>query len=404
MAFDDVGNRERVEVLRSRGVDVWGPERVYINSNVNLDAIEPGAVVRQATLSGEDLTIAAGAVIGTSGHAEVSDCQVGPGAELGAGLYKGATFLDRVKVRGFAEIRPGTLLEEEVDVAHSVALKNTTFTACCVAGSLINFCDLFLTGGTSRNDHSEIGSGAIHYNFDPRGDKWGSLLGSIRGLLLQSDPVFIGGTCGLVGPLEVGLGAVTAAGSTIRTDVPPNALVSPENRAINVPSFDRTRYGGLRRSFRVTAKLVATLRALEAWYELVRLPHAPSRERGLYGSAQKQVCLQARERISRLGKIVAKLAAEAPAASLRHQAEHRKLVASWAELEGTLAQPIQPPAPPAHFTQAYAEARASGQGHLEALRGAAPCAGEAEAWLEDMVNSTMRSVDALLAKPADGWG
>ena len=403
MAFDDVGNRERVESLRRRGVDVWGPERVYINGDVNLDAIEPTAVIRQATLSGKDLTIAAGAVIGTSGHADVSDCQIGPGAELGAGQYKGATLLDRVRVRGFAEIRPGTLLEEEVDIAHSVALKNTTFTSCCVAGSLINFCDLFLTGGTSRNDHTEIGSGAIHYNFDPRGDKWGSLLGSIRGVLLRSDPVFIGGTCGLVGPLEVGLGAVTAAGSTIRKDVPANALVSTDNRAVSNPSFDRTRYGSLRPSFRVTAKLVATLRALEAWYEFVRLPHAPARERSLYVSAQKQVCLQAQERISRLGKIVARLAAKTPAGSVRHQAEHRELVACWADLRDTLAQPMQPQAPPEHFTQAYAKARGSGQGHLEALKAADPCAGEAEAWLEGMVNGAMRSVDALLAKPADEW-
>lgn len=397
MAFDDAGNRERVEELRRRGVDVWGPERVYINSDVDLDAIEPTAVIRQATLSGKDLTVAAGAVIGTSGHAEVSGCQVGPEVELGAGLFKGATFLNRARVRGFAEIRPGTLLEEEVDIAHSVALKNTTFTACCVAGSLINFCDLFLTGGTSRSDHTEIGSGAIHYNFDPRGDKWGSLLGSIRGVLLRSEPVFIGGTCGLVGPLEIGLGAVTAAGSTIRKDVPASALVATDDRAVSIPDFDRTRYGSLRRSFRVTAKLVATLRALDAWYELVRLPHAPPRERGLYESAQKQVCLQAQERISRLGKIVAKLAATAPTASVRHHAEHGELVASWADLRDILAQPMQAQPPPERFTQAYGGARGSGEGHLEALKAAAHCAGEAEAWLEAMVNNTMRRVDALLA-------
>ena len=109
MAFDDTRNRARVEGLQRRGVDVWGPERVYIGPEVNLDAIEPSAVIRQATLSGKDLSIAAGAVIGTSGHAEVRDCQIGPDAELGAGLYQEATLLNGVKVRGFAEIRPGTL-------------------------------------------------------------------------------------------------------------------------------------------------------------------------------------------------------------------------------------------------------------------------------------------------------
>lgn len=401
MVFDDSGNRARVESLQRRGVDVWGPERVYIGSDVNLDAIEPTAVIRQATLSGKDLSIAAGAVIGTSGHAEVSDCQIGPNAELGAGLYQGATLLNSVKVRGFAEIRPGTLLEEEVDIAHSVALKNTTFTACCVAGSLINFCDLFLTGGTSRKDHTEVGSGAIHYNFDPRGDKWGSLLGSIRGVLLRSDPVFIGGTCGLVGPLEVGLGAVTAANCTIRKDVPANTLVSTEDRAVSIPNFDRTAYSSLRRQFRVTSKLVATLRALETWYELVRLPHAPLPERHLYEFALRRVTVQAQERIDRLAKVVAKLEVRATAPSAWTQAEHRQLVRVWPDLRNTLQQPVEAQLPPTRFTQAYAEARGSGQGHLAALKAVDNCAAEAEAWLEGIVDSTMRTVDAMLTPPAD---
>ena len=401
MAFDDSGNRERVEGLQRRGVDVWGPERVYVGADVNLDAIEPTAVIRQATLSGKDLSIAAGAVVGTSGHAEVSDCQIGPDAELGSGLYQGATLLNGVKVRGFAEIRPGTLLEEEVDIAHSVALKNTTFTACCVAGSLINFCDLFLTGGTSRKDHTEIGSGAIHYNFDPRGDKWGSLLGSIRGVVLRSDPVFIGGTCGLVGPLEVGLGAVTAANCTIRKDVPANTLVSTDDRAVSIPNFDRTAYGSLRRQFRVTAKLVATLRALEAWYELVRLPHAPLLERHLYEFAMKRVGVQAQERIDRLGRIVAKLEAGAPASSAWIQAEHGQLVRLWPDLRNTLQQPVKRQVPPTRFTQAYAEARGSGQGHVASLKTADSYAAQAEAWLEGMVEAVMRTVDARLAEATD---
>ena len=402
MAFDDGGNRARVEILQRRGVEVWGPERVYIGSDVNLNAIEPTAVIRQATLSGKDLSIAAGAVVGTSGHAEVSDCQIGPNAELGAGLYQGATLLNGVKVRGFAEIRPGTLLEEEVDIAHSVALKNTTFTACCVAGSLINFCDLFLTGGTSRKDHTEIGSGAIHYNFDPRGDKWGSLLGSIRGVLLRSEPVFIGGTCGLVAPLEVGLGAVTAAGCTIRKDVPASTLVSTANRAASIPNFDRTAYGSRRRQFRVTAKLVATLRALEAWYELVRLPHAPPRERHLYAFALKRVGGQAQERIDRLGKIVAKLEAATPASLASIQEEHRQLVRGWPDLRKTLQQPLsEPQVAPTRFTQAYAEARGSGQGHVASLKTADSYAAEAEVWLEGMVDAVMRTVDAGLAEPTD---
>ena len=87
---------------------------------------------------------------------------------------------------------------------------------------MINFCDALLTGGTSRSDHSEIGSGAVHFNFDPRGDKWGSLFGDVRGVLLKSAPIFLGGQCGLVAPLHVDFGAVTAAGSIVRRDVGPD--------------------------------------------------------------------------------------------------------------------------------------------------------------------------------------
>jgi bifunctional N-acetylglucosamine-1-phosphate-uridyltransferase/glucosamine-1-phosphate-acetyltransferase GlmU-like protein len=77
--------------------------------------------------------------------------------------------LTGAEVRGFAEPRQGTVLEEESEVGHNVGLKNTGFTAGAVAGSLINFCDVLLTGGSSRNNHSEVGSGSVHFNFDPRG-------------------------------------------------------------------------------------------------------------------------------------------------------------------------------------------------------------------------------------------
>ena len=50
-------------------------------------------------------------------------------------------------------------------------------------GSLVNFCDLLMAGGSSRQDHSEVGSGYIHFNFTPwgaRGDKaTPSLIGDV---------------------------------------------------------------------------------------------------------------------------------------------------------------------------------------------------------------------------------
>ena len=377
-------------------MDVWGPERVYVSPEVNLDAIEAGAVIRQATLSGATLRIAAGAVIGTSGHAEVDRCQIGRNVELGAGLYQGVTLLEGVKIRGFAEIRPDTLLEEQADLAHCVALKNTTFTCCCVAGSLINFCDLFLSGGTSRRDHTEIGSGAVHYNFDPRGDKWGSLLGSIRGVLMQSDPVFIGGTCGLVGPLEIGLGAVTAAGSIVRKDVGEGELVAEAGVRIRKKGFDRSAYGSLRRRFLVTAKMVGTLRALDAWYASVRLPHARPDERPLYNAARRRIGRQVDERIRRLGKIVAKLTQRRGKNADSLLSEHHLLIERWDTLHELLSKPIEQGTPPDAFLEPYAETRMAGRGHLASVKAARRGSHVAGKWLESLVALVVDRANEIL--------
>ena len=103
--YDDGGNRLRLARLSDRGVDVWGAERVYVSEEVPLENIEPGAALYDATLQGASTRVGAGSKIGVSGHARLSDCQVGCDVELGAGSFDGATFLDGAKMRGWAEAR-----------------------------------------------------------------------------------------------------------------------------------------------------------------------------------------------------------------------------------------------------------------------------------------------------------
>mgnify|MGYP000612120586 CR=1 FL=1 len=83
-----------------------------------------------------------------------------------------------------------------------------------IAGSLVNFCDALVAGGTSRRNHSEIGSTMALYNFTPRGDKFASLFGDVpRGVFLQEPRIFVGGQTQIVSPVKVGYGAVLAAGA-----------------------------------------------------------------------------------------------------------------------------------------------------------------------------------------------
>jgi hypothetical protein len=388
MPYDEAGNRDRVAALRQKGVDVWGPERVYIADDVNLDWIEPGAEIRHATLAGSRLRIGRGVRVGTTGHALVEDCQIAARVTLGAGSFQGATLLEGASVRGFAELRPGTLLEEDTEAAHTVALKNTILTAGCVTGSVINYCDVFMSGGTSRDDHCEVGSGAIHFNFDPRGDKWGSLAGDARGLLLRSAPVFVGGQCGIVGPAHIDFGAVTAAGSVIRKDVGADIVSFEGVGNSEITGFDREIYAGLKRKFLTTAKLIGNLWAFDRWYETIRLPHATDEERPFFEAARGQASIHIDERVSRLGKIIAKLPRSIEKSTAggdlniqRYRDEHRTLMKCWPLLGGLLSKKPETPQPPAAFARAYGESRASGKNHVAAVQSSDAGAAETTAWL-----------------------
>ena len=373
--YDEAGNHERVARLRGRGVEVWGPERVYIAADVVLENIEPGAAIHQATVAGASTFIGKGTRIGLSGHALIRDCQIGRNVSLGAGTYEGATILDGTSIRGFAEIRPGTLLEEDVEAAHNVAFKNTVLTATMVTGSLINYCDVFMSGGRSRTLHSEVGSGVVHFNFDPRGDKYSSLVGDVRGVLLRSAPIFVGGQCGLVAPLHVDFGAVIAAGSVVRGDVGPERVKFEGAGKDEKEGFDREIYARLRRKFLTTARVVGNLRALAAWYRHVRLPFADSYQKPLYESAIEQTRIHVAERVRRVTAILAKLersieksGATGDASLIACQDEHRLLLRRHNEVVACLeSEPMTEPLP-AKLVRQYENLRGAAP-HLDAVRG-----------------------------------
>ena len=57
----------------------------------------------------------------------VEDCQLGAGVRLRGGYFSGAVFLDGAVVGCGAHVRPGTILEEGAEMAHTVGLKQTIF-------------------------------------------------------------------------------------------------------------------------------------------------------------------------------------------------------------------------------------------------------------------------------------
>jgi hypothetical protein len=172
-----------------------------------------------------------------------------------------------------AHVRSGTILEEQANAAHTVGLKQTVLFPFVTLGSLINFCDCFMAGGTSRKDHSEVGSSFVHFNYTPWQEKaTASMMGNVhQGVMLDQPPIFLGGQGGLVGPVRIGFGCLTGAGSIVRTDEerPNRMILAAGTRSVSIPRRPGVRTGAAR-IFNHNIRYLAGLTALKAWYARVR--------------------------------------------------------------------------------------------------------------------------------------
>lgn len=192
--------------LIKNGVIIPHPDSVFIDAVVDPERIAPETVIYPfCRIHGAQTSIGPKCVIGAEGPVTIENCQLGAEVKLAGGYFSGATFLDCASMGSGAHVRPGTLLEEHSGGAHAVGLKQTVLFPYVVLGSLINFCVCLMAGGTSRKNHSEVGSSYIHFNFTPHHDKaTPSLAGDVpKGVLLDQPPVFLGGQGGLVGPARI---------------------------------------------------------------------------------------------------------------------------------------------------------------------------------------------------------
>ena len=301
------------ETLIKNKVNLINPETIEIGKEVDPDRISgEGVVIHSGSkIYGADTLILPNARIGYEGPATVENCFVGPGVTLAGGYFKNSVFLKNTKMGYGAHIREGCIIEEGASVAHTVGLKQTILFPFVTLGSLINFCDCLMAGGTSRKNHSEVGSSYIHFNYTPNQDKaTPSLLGDVpRGVMLDQPPIFLGGQGGLVGPCQIAFGTVIAAGSIYRKDVmSPGKLVMPGPlKAVNTP-HTLGHYRSIKRIVGHNVHYIASLMALSQWYANVRALFVSKAcpDTLLQGSIAV-LNLNIRERIKRLGLFSSKL-------------------------------------------------------------------------------------------------
>lgn len=355
-----------VEALVAKGVSIPNPWAIDIAEDVDPDRISAdGVVLHQGIrLRGARTTISAGCELGAEGPVTVDDCQLGPNVALKGGYFTRAVFLAGASMTLGAHVREGTILEESASAAHTVGLKQTILFPFATLGSLINFCDAMLTGGTSGSDHSEVGSSYIHFNFTPDGDKsTPSLFGDVpRGVLLDRPPVFLGGQGGAVGPVRTGFGVVVGAGSVLREDVAEDdLLVLPESvGGIRRPN-KRHGYKRLAPILEKNLAYIGSLVALDAWYAQARAPFFAHQEFGelVLDGARGALAAGLKERTKRLGALIGRVE---PTDDARRELVDAKdaVLAACATLDA--------PAPAAVLDELRARA-ASGIGYVEAIQG-----------------------------------
>jgi len=321
---------KKVNMLIRKGVKIPMPQTVLIADDVVLDRIAGEGVVIYpgCRIFGEKTLIMPGAKLGHDGPVTVEDCQIGTDVELKGGVFQRSVFLEKVTMGYGAQVRAGCILEEEAKGGHTVGLKQTILFPFVTLGSLINFCDCFMAGGTSRTNHSEVGSSYIHFNYTPNQDKaTPTLIGDVpRGVMLNQPPIFLGGQGGIVGPVRVEYGTVIAAGVVHRKDAFGKGKLllghAPVNRAT-------MHYPGMYRNvkYRVINNInyIANLMALKQWYIGVRSPFFKTDSMGemLYAGVLEKLEMALNERIKRFKTLAEKMPESA--------AEYRKVMKTKAD-------------------------------------------------------------------------
>lgn len=400
------GMSDPVGVLQQRGVCVVNPAAITVDPTVNLERIAPGVILHPGCrLTGAKTAIGPGCVIGAEGPVTLDNCQLGRRVHFTSGYAAEATFLNDTALGGNAHVRAGTLLEEESGGAHSVGLKQTILFPYTVLGSLINFCDVLMAGGTSRVDHGEVGSGYVHFNYTPHRDKaTASLIGDVpRGVLLDQPAVFLGGQGGLVGPVRVTFGVVVPAGTVLRKDVLESGLFGPPpETARHDPAFQSGAYKAIRRIVVNNLLYIGNVNALRSWYRHVRgrFMSADPFQHACWVGALERLDHVLEERIRRLRELAEKM----PHSLERAKAIHRGDVAHQPPYDQQQAFIARWPALNEHLTHLDAvtgqlaerdrllEAlarRPAQASYLDVVKGLEPSAkAAAVAWLQTIVEAT----------------
>ena len=205
----DTWKRMRHEVLErlmSAGVTIVDPASTYIDDSVEIGPdtiIHPQVIIEGNSRIGSDCEIFS--------WTRLRNVDIGTGCRvLNSCVLVDSKLTERNSVGPFAHLRMNAELLPEAVVGNFVEVKKSRL------GRKTKSMHLTYLGDATLGDRVNIGAGTVTCNYD----------GKQKNETHIEDDVKIGSDTMLVAPVRVGRGSVSAAGSVIIEDVPPDTLVA----------------------------------------------------------------------------------------------------------------------------------------------------------------------------------
>lgn len=198
------------------GVTFVNPTATYIEVDVEIGQdtlIESGVSLKGNTKIGSYSTIGS--------NSEIISSTIADHVEIRQSVLEFANVEENVTVGPFAHLRAKSVLKEGAHIGNFVEVKNSVVGKNSKAGHLTYIGDADI--GTDVN----VGCGTVFVNYDGK-NKFRSTIGN---------DVFIGSGSNIVAPVTVGDRAIIAAGSTVNSDVPEEALAIARSRQENKDKY-----------------------------------------------------------------------------------------------------------------------------------------------------------------------
>lgn len=196
-ALEEIKQNKIRQKMMDDGVTLIDPNSVFFAFDTK---ISNDVVIHPHVVFGKKVSIESNAEIKSFSHIE--------GAKISAGCVVGP----------FARLRPETVLEENVRIGNFVEIKKSHLKN----GAKVNH--LSYIGDSEIGENSNIGAGTITCNYD----------GYTKSKTVIGENVFIGSNSALVAPVEIGSGAVVAAGSVITKNVAKDDLAFARSKQNNL--------------------------------------------------------------------------------------------------------------------------------------------------------------------------